>query len=147
MERNASLRSIYFRADYEVCLHRYRSTSTKSRSKGSFGRCLSEIVRKSVAHICASYTQVTDLDFCSIRLCGDCIRTSPVPEICTSLRSTTNYGKMSFWGSAKLVVGTCFVGVVMEVAKHELTVSTPEASPCVTGCRATYGAVTTKSSD
>ena len=70
--------------------------------KGAFGRCESKIVRKSVAHICASYTQVTDLDFCSIRLCGDCIRTSPVPEICTSLRSTTNYGKISFWGSAKL---------------------------------------------
>ena len=40
-----------------------------------------------------------------------------------------------------------FAGGVMEVAKHELTVSTPEASSCVTGCKATSGAVTPKASD
>ena len=37
-----------------------------------------------------------------------------------------------------------------EIAKQftlELTVSTPEASSCVTGCKATYGAVTPKASD
>ena len=38
-------------------------------------------------------------------------------------------------------------GIVIEVAKHELTVSTPEASSCVTGCKATSGAVTPKASD
>ena len=43
--------------------------------KGAFGRCESKIVRKSVAHICASYTQVTDLDLCSIKLCGTVIFT------------------------------------------------------------------------
>ena len=36
----------------------------------------------------------------SIRFCGDLIRGSAVPEICTSLRSTTNYGKMRFLESA-----------------------------------------------
>ena len=35
-----------------------------------------------------------------IRLCGDLIQGSAVPEICTSLRSTTNYGKMGFLESA-----------------------------------------------
>ena len=43
------------------------------------------------------------------------------------------------------VRGSHFLHGVLEAAKQELTVSTPEASPCATGCKATSGAVTTKS--
>ena len=45
--------------------------------------------------------EVSVEDVFGIRLCGDLIRTSPVPEICTSLRSTTNYGKMGLFGKCE----------------------------------------------
>ena len=50
--------------------------------------------------------EVSVEDKLGIKSCWDLIRGSAVPEICTSLRSTTNYGKMSFWGGAKLEVRT-----------------------------------------